>query len=123
MDMPSPEKADLLWENAMATESAIKSAAENVLIAYLRESKGYKNIVVDALHPGIADIYAIGSRNGLLIQIKYAITPIEPGCLSEKEITSIKARAAEKKAQPWEARIMLDESLQLKGSIEFRLLS
>lgn len=108
----------------MASTVEIGNAGEQAVVAYLKDEKGYQNILLDTKQPGATDINAIGNKVQLLIQVKTAVHPGVPAHLNEEEEKAIVSRASAKGAQAWEARVVLDHNLQVKkGGIEFRLLS
>jgi hypothetical protein len=91
---------------------------EKALVDYLRSSK-YTNILWDSKSSG-SDIEG-ANQNGArqLFQVRTAVLPESPGKLTEEEKAAFKARAENKGAQAWQARVQLTSDHQLSGNIEF----
>lgn len=109
--------------NVVATNLEIGMAGEKAVVDYLRDAKGFSNIIWDTTQSGASDIEAVGSKVRLLIQVKTSVHPDKPVQLSSEELSAIISRASAKVAQAWEARVVLDRNLKPKGDVEWRRLS
>jgi len=104
----------------MPTNAEIDQAAEAIVNQWLFE-KGYRTSVTMQLY-GPTNIEARGTAKYLLIQVKSAIYPSEPGPLSSDETKNLKSLAEKIGYEPREAMVQLDEQLQLVGKIKWRPL-
>ena len=85
-------------------------AWEKAVVNWLRQ-KGWEITRWDTQTPGSTDIEARSGNKKLLVQVKSAIYPNQPSSLSWEEERNIKSRATKIGAEAWEARVLLDESL------------
>ncbi len=105
----------------MATAVKIGQAGEGIVVQWLKDNN-YSILDWNTQAPGSTDIKASGGGKVLLVQVKAAVVPSQPASLSSDEEPSIKARAAQIKAEAYEAKVQLDSSLRLVGKIEWRQL-
>ncbi|MHA1228649.1 MAG: hypothetical protein ACTSPV_18140 [Candidatus Hodarchaeales archaeon] len=96
-------------------------AGEKAVVNWLNQ-KGWEITRWDTDAPGATDIEARSGNKKLLVQVKSAIYPNQPSSLSEEEERNIKSRATMKDAEAWEARVVLDRSLN-PMNIEWRKLN
>ncbi|HNT26542.1 MAG TPA: hypothetical protein PKH10_00050 [bacterium] len=97
-------------------------AGEKAVIEELK-TKRFSIIKWDSLAPGAADIEAagVGGRK-ILVQVKASVEPNLPTTLSGEEERGIRSRAAQQDADAYEARVLLDETLQPAGKVRWRKL-
>jgi hypothetical protein len=106
----------------MATQVEIGSAGERIVANEL-VGKGWKTNV-DTKGPGSTDIEARGANgSGLLVQVKTAMSPSQPVSLSSDEERNIKSRATKLGWAAYEAKVQVDGSLRLIGSVMWRKLN
>jgi len=80
--------------------------------------KGYTNILRDTKQTGSVDIQADSTKMGnILVQVKTAIYPSVPAELTSEENTAIKAKGQRTSRTPKSARLQINDSKQLVGSI------
>jgi Holliday junction resolvase-like predicted endonuclease len=105
----------------MPTPVDIGQAGERSVVHWLT-SHGFTIQEWNTQAPGSTDIRATAGGKTLLVQVKSAVAPSQPTTLSPQEETNIKARAANLKAEAWEATVLLTASLQLSGEVIWRRL-
>lgn len=101
--------------------SDIGRAGEKAIVNYLK-GKGWEITRWDTQAPGSTDIEACSGNKKLLVQVKSAIYPNQPASLSWEEEKNIKSRATRIGAEAWEARVLLNESLNPMG-VKWRKLN
>lgn len=105
----------------MYTTSEVGRAGEHAVVQWLRSNRcTVTNWNTQAA--GSTDIEAVGAAR-LLIQVKSAVYPSQPASLSSDEEGNIKSRATRTSAEAWEARVLLDQRLQLQSEIAWRKLN
>lgn len=107
----------------MPLSTEIGQIGEKLVAEYLKNVKGYHKVIQNTKGPGATDIEAIGTKIRLLVQVKTAVLPNEPSCLTSDEENRIKSRAASMSAEAWEARVMLDSQHKPTGQFKWRKLS
>jgi len=121
----------------MPTSFEIGQAGERIVATWLRY-RGYTHVKVDTRLPGSTDIDAHRvplmnylfpklfenpkNKERMLVQVKSAVYPHDPGSLSSDEERNITSRAAKIGAQAWEARVELNSNLERVGEIRWRKL-
>lgn len=104
----------------MANSQDVGHAGEKAAVEQLK-SIGWTVTRWDTSLPGSTDIEAQAGSKRILVQVKSAVPPNEPPILSPQEEANIKSRAARIGAETWEAKVWLDNSLNLIR-IEWRSL-
>ena len=99
------------------TTSEIGRAGEWHAVNWLK-SNGYAIDRWDTQSPGSTDIEAHGAER-VLVQVKSAIYPNEPAYLSSDEVRNIKSRATRIGANPYFAKVSLNQDLSLRKKIEW----
>ena len=94
---------------------------ERHVVNYLKEKK-YTIVEWDTQAPGSTDIEAQHASAHLLVQVKTAIHPNEPGTLTSEEVRNIKSRATKINADPWEANVQISDNGQLVNVIKWSKL-
>jgi|SRR5271163_641204 len=105
----------------MPTRVEIGQAGEHFVARELA-AKGYRTNV-DTKASGSTDVEARGTNTNLRVQVKTAISPNSPAALSTEEERNIKALAARHGSEAWEAKVQVDQKLNLVGAIGWRKLS
>ncbi len=103
----------------MATVQEIGRAGEAHVVELLQGRRFVIN-AWDSESPSSANIEATGGRRHVLVQVKTSVAPADPGFLSRAEAAAIKARAVMVDAEPWQARVTMNDDLTLKGTIAWR---
>ena len=89
-------------ELGMYDSAVIGRAGERAVVDWLT-SKGFSIQEWDTAAPGATDIDASSGTKRLLVQVKSAVMPSSPVCLSQPEILAIRSRAGMLQAEAWSA--------------------
>ena len=104
-----------------AVRSKIEISGEQIVSDYLR-SKGFNANPVEDI-PGTIGLAVTGKPSNFIVNIKPVTNPKTPVITKAEEENAIKQKAAQLGFEAWEAKVVLDRKLQLKGEIEWRRIS
>jgi Holliday junction resolvase-like predicted endonuclease len=99
----------------------IGQVGEKAVAAWLR-GNGYSVNQNTAL-PGSTDIEAVSQKASLLVQVKTAVYPNQPGQLDWEEVRNLKSRASNIGYEAWAAYVQINSQGQLVGQISWKKLS
>lgn len=103
----------------MATAQEVGRAGEAYVVEQLH-GRRFKIQAWDPMSSGAAHIEALGGKRHVLVQVKTGVAPNDPQLLNREEAASMKVRAVELGAEPWQARVTMNADLTLKGTIAWR---
>lgn len=111
-----PKPNFLPEKTIMSKESETNHAGEYIVFQSLR-SLGYTVDKWETHSPGSQAVEAHDEDVRLLLQVRSAVYPNDPPALTSSEERVIELRAVRIGAEAGEARVRLNESLDLKGEI------